>query len=594
MEQGGIDPRVYYGAVVEDCRRSVRALSRKSMAVAGLRLLVFVAAFVAVVLFWHQPAKASMLFVAGMAAFLWLVKFSARISQLKDSETAKMDWAIGQIARMDLNLDGLPDGREYIDAAHDFSFDIDLFGRHSIFSLLNSTVTPFGHGRLAEWMLHPERIVDEVENRQDAIRELSGKRDFRLKLAATAWQANGDSGEIGEIPDFSIGIVRRVAVWAIVPVFVVLSVLAALGLISGNVIVYVFLAALIASSLQSKRVGRLHEWLSGAVGRLSRYSDLFKAIEEESFGSQALCAIRSRLSGKSGGASSATRQLARYLNNLDQRYNVFGFAILNGFLFWDWRQLNNIDRWMKTYSKDLEAWKDAIADMDAFCSLGAFAFNNPDYAYPVCDVDGDVVLEAKNAGHPLISRELCVRNNVETLRESSFFVVTGANMAGKSTYLRTVAVNYLLAEIGAPVCAEEMTFSKASLFTGIRTSDSLAEGASYFFAELSRLEKIVRRAESGERMFVVLDEILRGTNSADKQKGSLGLVGKLVKLPVAGIIATHDLALGSLAETFPKQVRNFRFEADIEGERLTFSYRIRTGVAENANASFLMKQMGII
>ena len=232
--------------------------------------------------------------------------------------------------------------------------------------------------------------------------------------------------------------------------------------------------------------------------------------------------------------------------------------------------------------------------MDAFCSLGAFAFNNPDYAYPVCDVDGDVVLEAKNAGHPLISRELCVRNNVETLRESSFFVVTGANMAGKSTYLRTVAVNYLLAEIGAPVCAEEMTFSKASLFTGIRTSDSLAEGASYFFAELSRLEKIVRRAESGERMFVVLDEILRGTNSADKQKGSLGLVGKLVKLPVAGVIATHDLALGSLAETFPKQVRNFRFEADIEGERLTFSYRIRTGVAENANASFLMKQMGII
>ncbi len=204
-----------------------------------------------------------MLFVAGMAAFLWLVKFSARISQLKDSETAKMDWAIGQINRMDLNLDGLPDGREYIDAAHDFSFDIDLFGRHSIFSLLNSTVTPFGHGRLAEWMLHPEWIVDEVENRQDAVRELSGKRDFRLKLAATAWQANGDSGEIGEIPDFSIGIVRRVAVWAIVPVFVVLLVLAALGLISGNVIVYVFLAALIASSLQSKRVGRLHEWLSG-------------------------------------------------------------------------------------------------------------------------------------------------------------------------------------------------------------------------------------------------------------------------------------------------------------------------------------------
>jgi DNA mismatch repair ATPase MutS len=187
-----------------------------------------------------------------------------------------------------------------------------------------------------------------------------------------------------------------------------------------------------------------------------------------------------------------------------------------------------------------------------------------------------------------------VCNDIHCLSEGSFFVVTGANMAGKSTYLRTVAVNYLLALVGAPVFAAEMTFSPATLYTGLRTSDSLSDGASYFFAELSRLQKMVKRAEAGERMFVILDEILRGTNSVDKQKGSLGLVSKLVRLSVTGIIATHDLALGSLADSFPGKVSNYRFEAEIDGSRLTFSYRLLPGIAQNTNAYFLMQTMGII
>ena len=204
-------------------------------------------------------------------------------------------------------------------------------------------------------------------------------------------------------------------------------------------------------------------------------------------------------------------------------------------------------------------------------------------------------MKAKAAGHPLIPGTLCVRNDIETIANSSFFVITGANMAGKSTYLRTVATNFLLANIGAPVCAQSMLFSKADLFTSLRTSDSLTAGKSYFFAELERLRDIVRQAESGRRTFVILDEILRGTNSADKQKGSIGLVRKLIDLPVGGIIATHDLALGKLAEKFPEKVCNFRFEADItDDKQLSFSYRILPGIAQNANASFLMEQMGII
>ncbi len=189
-------------------------------------------------------------------------------------------------------------------------------------------------------------------------------------------------------------------------------------------------------------------------------------------------------------------------------------------------------------------------------------------------------------------RDKCVRNDLNIPASPYFIIITGANMAGKSTYLRTLGINYLLASIGAPVCATGMTLHPAKLVTSLKTTDSLAKNESYFFAELRRLQNLIIRMEKGERLFIILDEILKGTNSTDKQKGSLALVERLLHLNGTGIVATHDLLLGSLAEAFPEQVNNFRFEADIHDNTLSFSYKMQPGIAQNMNACFLMEKNG--
>ena len=192
-----------------------------------------------------------------------------------------------------------------------------------------------------------------------------------------------------------------------------------------------------------------------------------------------------------------------------------------------------------------------------------------------------------------MNRTTCVKNDIEFTEYPYFLIITGANMAGKSTYLRTIGVNFVLACMGAPVCADSLRFTPSNLVTSLRTSDSLNDNESYFFAELKRLKMIIDRLESGEKLFIILDEILKGTNSVDKQKGSIALVQQFIRLQSCGIIATHDLLLGSLEQTFPQHIKNYRFEADITNDTLTFSYRLKEGIAQNMNATFLMKKMGI-
>jgi DNA mismatch repair ATPase MutS len=202
-------------------------------------------------------------------------------------------------------------------------------------------------------------------------------------------------------------------------------------------------------------------------------------------------------------------------------------------------------------------------------------------------------MEGTGLGHPLLHRDKCVRNDIQIPHSNYFLIITGANMAGKSTYLRMAGVNFLLACMGMPVCAEALTVYPAHLVTSLRTTDSLISNESYFFAELKRLKMIIDRLNAGERLFIILDEILKGTNSVDKQKGSINLIKQLVKKGACGIIATHDLLLGTLSATFPDNIHNRRFEADIKNDELTFTYKIRDGVAQNMNATFLMKKMGI-
>lgn len=593
-----MNPRDYYLSIIKNSNNSIQHLRRLSMAVAMLRLLVFIATVAACFI----PGSAlliAVIAVCGLVIFLWLAKTSSNIDNRKAIEEAKINSSRLNIDRLDLKFDNLPEGNEHIDPSHDFAFDIDLFGKKSIFSLLASTSTTTGSRKLAEWLMHTEKVYNSVETRQEAVKELASNHSFRLEMASigkvTSEEVN-DGKHLNQtnVPDFSVGILWKMAYHTVPVLYAVMFILMAFDILPGLFIFYFFLLMLAISGLQAKRIGKLHEWLAVNVKRIACCSNLFCTIETGQFSSPVLQDLQAKVKSDTTCASLQTYRLMRIINNLDQRYNVFGYAIMNGFLLWDIRQIDNARKWMTDNAAKTDDWDECIAGFDAFCALATFRFNNPRYTFPIPDKSGETIIKAEEAGHPLIAADKCVCNDIQRLSLQSFFVVTGANMAGKSTYLRTVAVNYLLALIGAPVFAKQMTFSPASLFTGLRTSDSLTDGASYFFAELSRLQQIVRRAEKGERMLVILDEILRGTNSTDKQKGSLGLVSKLIGLPVAGIIATHDLALGTLAKAYPEKVNNFRFEAEINGDNLSFSYRIMPGIAQNTNASYLMRTMGII
>jgi DNA mismatch repair ATPase MutS len=291
-------------------------------------------------------------------------------------------------------------------------------------------------------------------------------------------------------------------------------------------------------------------------------------------------------------ASRLFKELSQLTGELEQRANLLVHAVLNPLLLWDIKKSVQLEVWKHRHGKNLLQWIDTLGELDAYCSLGTFAFNHPDYVYPIL-TDRYFEMSGKNLGHPLMNPAKCVRNPVTIEKHPYFLIITGANMAGKSTYLRTVGVNFVLGVIGAPVCAEELTLYPAKLITSLRTADSLNDNESYFFAELKRLKIVIDELRAGEKLFIILDEILKGTNSIDKQKGSLALMRQLVALQASGIIATHDLVLGNLEQEFPDNIKNYRFEADIQNDELSFSYQLREGIAQNMNASFLMQKMGI-
>ena len=351
---------------------------------------------------------------------------------------------------------------------------------------------------------------------------------------------------------------------------------------------------------------------------LGTYAGLLRLMEAHPMQCRLLKSIKEEIGGEQRKASLSISRLSKLMNELDQRNNMFMYVILNGLFFWELRQIMRIEAWKEQYAGELPQWLDALGQMDALNSLATFAYNHPAYAYPTLLDKADMaaskagissdarkagaantgsnarfILRAKALGHPLMHRDRCVRNDIDMEKRPFFIIITGANMAGKSTYLRTIGVNYLLACTGMPVCAEEMEVYPARLITSLRTSDSLTDNESYFFAELKRLKLIIDKLQAGEELFIILDEILKGTNSMDKQKGSFALIKQFMALEADGIIATHDLLLGTLIDLFPENIRNFRFEADITDNELTFSYRLRPGVAQNMNACFLMKKMGI-
>ncbi len=287
------------------------------------------------------------------------------------------------------------------------------------------------------------------------------------------------------------------------------------------------------------------------------------------------------------------KKLKKTVKAFDNRLN-FIFAILaNMFVMWDLQVVFRLEK-LKTELKDvIDKWFEVLSEFDALASLATFSYNNENFVYPKL-TDDIFELKMKSAGHPLIHESDRVANDYQINGLQKITILTGANMAGKSTFLRTVGVNLILASAGTKVCAEEFIYSPIDIYTSVRTNDSLHKNESYFYAELMRLKVMMDRLKNGETLFIILDEMLKGTNSKDKHTGSKGLIEQLVKYKASGIAATHDIQIGELINKYPQNINNKRFEVEIRNEKLTFDYKLQDGISQNLNATFLMKKYGII
>ena len=595
LEQVADDYRRRARQADENLKRVQQQIYRTSL----LRVVLFVGGITAAICLRHEgwAAWGGALAVT-LLPFLALVKYHNRLFRRKDHWEKMGEINRQELAALDYDFSAFDDGAEYIDPAHLYAFDLDVYGPRSLFQYLNRTCTQPGRARLADWMgKHLEKKA-EIEARQTAVRELEGATDFRQLFRTTGLLHKGKSADSSELrawasapATFRRRMLLRALPYAVGGANALCLALVLAGVLPGTLWGTLWIGFALLSFGFTNRISKMQNVYGKKLQILGTYARLLRLIDRQPLQAPLLKDIQT----ESGRASHAILRLNKLMNELDQRNNYLMYTVLNGTFFWELWQIMRIEQWKEQHADALPGWLEAIGRMDALLSLATFAHNHPDYVYPTLTepTEQSFTFRATALGHPLMRRERCVRNDFETTQRPEFTIITGANMAGKSTYLRTVGVNFLLACIGAPVCATRMELTPVRLVTSLRTSDSLSDNESYFFAELKRLKLIIDKLKQGERLFIILDEILKGTNSTDKQKGSLALIRQFMSLRANGIIATHDLALGTLADAFPDRIRNYRFEADITGDTLTFSYLLRPGVAQNMNACFLMQKMGI-
>lgn len=595
-----MDPNTWYTQRIDETLRQLSQTKTQINRISLLRVLLFVAGFAGLILFYRSGTWAVVLTVCcTFLPFFILVKVHNRLYFRKEQLETQLKLNQDELKGLEGDYSVFDEGREFIDAGHPYSYDLDLFGRKSLFQALGRTCTYIGKQTLATWMQHHLTEKAAIETRQESIRDMSRRMEFREAFRVTGSINRGADSDEEEISRWSQtpSVLQhlwwvKLCLWAVPGINILLLALGLLHILSLSWFGMMFTVFVILSFALIQRVTLIQESYGKKLKTLNRYAKLITLAKGETWQAPALRELTDKLDIDGHSPAEALTQLSKELDRLDLRNNQLLYVILEGSMFFQLRQIVRIERWKARYGKYLMGWLEAVGELDALCSLGTFAYNHPAYTYPVIAAEPFCFL-ARNMGHPLMPEAQCVKNDAAIPSRPYFLIITGANMAGKSTYLRTIGVNYLLACMGCPVCCESLTLYPAHLITSLRTTDSLSDNESYFFAELKRLKRIIDLLDEGQELFIILDEILKGTNSADKQKGSLDLIRQFMRLKADGIIATHDLLLGTLADQFPEYIRNYCFEADIKDNELTFSYRLREGVAQNMNACFLMRKMGI-
>lgn len=581
------DRKLRFSETLADIRKKINVVSNIRLLTALFFLLALYFGFT-----HHTLLYAAFLL---LIAFVALIQHHSKLFQNKVHHENLVNLNIAEGKAINDDYSSFATGVEFIDPHHPYSHDLDIFGEGSLFQALNRCNTLSGKKKFAHRLSFPFSSIDEVQLHQEASKELSTKTDFRQHFQAAGMEAGEQAGDREQLlawlkqptflynkPLYRYGLV-------VLPVVTILLVVGAFFFPLAKSLA--ILCALIqwgVLAFHIKKINAFHDYISRKKVILQKYAQLLHILQQEKFDASLL----KNLSGSAHEADVKVKALASLVSSLDARLNAMTMVVVNSILLYDLQYVYRLEKWKTINAEKLNTWLEVISETEVLCSVGTFAFNHPKFNYAT--LQQNLSIEVKDLGHPLISEKERVDNDLLIGKGQEVLIVTGANMAGKSTFLRTIGVNLVLALSGAPVCAKEFYCPLINLRTGMRTADSLKDHQSYFYAELNRLKTIMDELRSDKPLLILLDEILKGTNSTDKQSGSIALVKQLLPHPCLAIIATHDLALGELEKEFPDKIKSYCFEATIENDQLSFDYKLKAGLAQKMNATFLMKKMGII
>ncbi|MEO7444592.1 MAG: hypothetical protein ABIU55_03785 [Ferruginibacter sp.] len=593
------EPQHYYRDKLSTHQDILKKLKSRKNLLSGLRLGAVILLAAILYMFWNLGVLYLVSFSV-LIAFIFirfLHRDIANRAAINHQETL-IRLTQAEIGALQHQYYQFADGEKLKPSEHYYALDMDILGHASIYQYCNRTTSEVGAQTLANWLLAPapEQVILQ---RQEAIKELSTQPSWNMELLA-----------FGKENPLTNHTINRLQIWLQEPTaflqykawawlrFVLPGIMLSIiglriaGIVSMNVVYFsLFLFAVLAYQL-NKIIAPIHNQLSRMVDEITTLAKSSTHIEGKEYQASLLNSLKNNFFYKGEKASSAIYALKTILDRLDIRYNIVISFPLNVVLLWNLQQVIDLEKWKVKHTNTVSAWFRALGEMEALVGFSTIAFNNPDWCFPSIE-NGHFNISATELGHPLINPGKRINNYINIPQDTSLMVVTGSNMAGKSTYLRSVGVNVVLAMAGSAVCATAFSLSPVQLLSSMRITDNLEESTSTFYAELKKLKTIIEKVNNHEKVFVLLDEILRGTNSSDRHKGSVALMKQMLKQHAAGIIATHDLALAELKDSFPENIYNYHFDVQVSNDELYFDYKLKPGVCQSLNASILMRKIGI-
>lgn len=594
----GSNPLHFYESNIKELNSALTKLRANQSQTSWMRLGSFVLLIAGLGYTWPMGIwQIGIAIIVFLSIFLFLVSLSLRTEEkIKNIENLLK---VNEEERNSLlgKYDTKYDGAVFTGRFHFSDTDLDIFGKASLFQYVNRATSDQGRENMAKYLT---TVTDKqtVLQKQAAVRELQKMTAWRQQLQALGMRdpITKNSEEViakwihEPITSF-ITPVWQIIRYAIPAIALGSLICYAAGIIPGPIFYGLLFILFVFALSISKKVTRQYSRLSKVIAELETFAPVLRMLEDTAFASPFIYEKQKLVRGN-GTASLKIAELKKILDRLDYRLNPLVHLPLNILLLWDLQQALALQQWKRSQTEQLAHWYEAMAEMEALSSLATLTFNHPRWCFPVIS-NHWFEMECSQIGHPLISPSRLVTNEFAVKGSPQIILVTGSNMAGKSTFLRAIGTNMLLAMAGGPVCASYMKIPITKVMSSMRITDNLEEETSTFYAELKKLKAILEAVQNKEKVFLLLDEMLRGTNSLDRHTGSAALLVQLIQQDAVGIIASHDIPLSSMEKEYPEDIKNYHFDSSIVNEEIIFDYKLKNGICQSTNATLLMKKIGI-